>query len=382
MVNKMMPDVFDYEIEYKTVHSNTVDNNKDNGGGDTYIDSIDTTNLDESQQVDSQSDTQRQDNLHSGNSYTIEDMERELSQLKNERDIIADKIHRLKGASKINLLKSPNGLSVKFNTPLSITGRPDWISYKYQLRSAYDNLCRDPQYDKYIYIVMLIISAVIAIKITSGLVGYIYTAGDIISHILCQASMTVLLTETISGIVSTIYYVILPNKKLAEDTNVELDKLSKELKNKEDEIELYNDMINTSKVTAIRPSGVIRGVKNKTNETMLSEVRRIRSEVESNIEDALKIKFMKILDELETLLSVCGSNSNALNDISNIYNVVLEHTFLVAEKYQDTDLELIVDLLDNFDKYVNSKISKHKTLHDMSLLADINTLNNIFKGDC
>lgn len=322
------------------------------------------------------------DEIKDKGTYTITDMENELEDIEHKKHKIEREIQRVSDIIRdIGIIRSPRNIDRRFNNPLEVNSATRWYKYKDELYSTYGGrVCRNPYSDRtacFISSLILLLPAYIIMSVINSIVGEATAAMR-----LFRLSLSwMLLIEITFGIVSTITYVVVPNKRIKANYKRELVELSCRLEKLDETYKFYDDMIKSAKATAIRPKEVISSIKEKTNSKMKSEVEEVRSEILPNMIKQHRKKFGAILDKCDELLNLCGTDSSALNEVSQIYNIIMRETAEVVVKYGESEQATIEGLLDNFEGYVDRKISKYKSIKEVALNSDINALNNIFKSD-
>lgn len=163
--------------------------------------------------------------------------------------------------------------------------------------------------------------------------------------------------------------------------------LREQLNEVEENIQFKEDMVNTAKATAIRPKNIVNSAKMPTVVQMEKSITVARERINSWSSGLGKYKkaLNNVLDKCSKLVALCKDDSSAINEISNIYNVLISETLSVIERYSDdnsaeTKHEL-EKLISSFDGYVDRKLSKYQGMRDMAMNCDISTLCKIFEAE-
>lgn len=77
---------------------------------------------------------------------------------------------------------------------------------------------------------------------------------------------------------------------------------------------------------------------------------------------------------------MCENDADAINDISNIYNVLISETLSVVKEYWSNTNE-ITNMLKKFEKFTCTKLNKYRRKREERMKCSINTLNRLFDED-
>lgn len=338
-------------------------------------------NLDEAEK---QRAAERNEAGENEDAYTIKDLEKEIKKLNKEVEVQKEKMlkHEEKAKNR-SLLSEPRKREGEcWNILNNLDEAYQWRNYKYHLYSEWQDtrkglLARNPEKD-------IIPSTLLNMALIAMILYEIVSRG--ISNFSLIAIVRVLILafiiqQVVMLMVSTYTYVIKPNQRIKDYHIREYKELKKSIQEIESQIKLKSELLEAAKVSAIRPKEVMMDIKEGTNANMKAEVSRVRETLLPKMYEKYRKNFSKILDKCDKLLSLCGTDGAALNEVSNIYNILIRETAMVVLKYDESNALEISSLLDNFESYLDRKINKYKVIKDISLNSDVNALNNIFKSD-
>lgn len=274
----------------------------------------------------------------------VSNMEKELNKLQNEYDKVSLEKYRL----------MRNKCVLDFNSVDNI---------------EYENATG------YVYVAVYLISLVVMILLMRGL--YNVEALAIISAIV-GAFFIVAILDTLAVVTIAVLNLLWGYLSISD----KLEKLDKQLEDINNQIKLTEKLIESTKAASIKPASIIINSKKSTVENMYDTVKSAEEEVLAwgHKYDAYKDKFLSILSNCKTLLDMCRNDVDAINDISNIYNVLIGETLSVVKEYWSNTNE-ITNMLERFEEFTCTKINKYRRKREERMKCSINTLNKLFDED-
>lgn len=274
----------------------------------------------------------------------VSNMERELNKLQNEYDKVSLEKYRL----------MRNKCVLDFNSIDNI---------------EYENATG------YIYAIVYLISLVVMILLMRGL--YNVEALAIISAIV-GAFFIVAILDTLAVVTIAVLNLLWGYLSISD----KLEKLDKQLEDINNQIKITEKLIESTKAASIKPASIIINSKKSTVENMYDTVKSAEEEVLAwgHKYDAYKDKLLSILSNCKTLLDMCRNDVDAINDISNIYNVLIGETLGVVKEYWSNTNE-ITNMLERFEEFTCTKINKYRRKREERMKCSINTLNRLFDED-
>lgn len=167
----------------------------------------------------------------------------------------------------------------------------------------------------------------------------------------------------------------------------ELEELVEQLAKTDENIRFKEELIENAKATLVKPDTIINMAKQPTVKQMEKSIKAARERMKLWDDEASKYKeaLSAVLGNCTELIKICKNDSSAINEISEIYNVLIAETLSVVERYSldhsgEAEQELST-LITNFDSYVKRKVEKYKNVRSMAMSCDIATLNKVFKSE-
>lgn len=167
----------------------------------------------------------------------------------------------------------------------------------------------------------------------------------------------------------------------------ELEELVEQLDKTDENIRFKEELIENAKATLVKPDTIINMAKQPTVKQMEKSIKAARERMKLWDDEALKYKeaLSAVLSNCAELIKICKNDSSAINEISEIYNVLIAETLSVVERYSldhsgEAEQELST-LITNFDSYVKRKVEKYRNVRSMAMSCDIATLNKVFKSE-
>lgn len=167
----------------------------------------------------------------------------------------------------------------------------------------------------------------------------------------------------------------------------ELEELVEQLDKTDENIRFKEELIENAKATLVKPDEIINMAKQPTVKQMEKSIKAARERMKLWDNEASKYKeaLSVVLGHCTELIKICKNDSSAINEISEIYNVLIAETLSVVERYsldhsREAEQE-ISTLIINFDNYVKRKVKKYKNVRSMVMSCDIATLNKVFKSE-
>lgn len=156
------------------------------------------------------------------------------------------------------------------------------------------------------------------------------------------------------------------------------------IKHYEEKQSLYDmkkELLEAAKATRIKPERIMDSVKRVSVNGMREEIEEVREQV-ATLKNTVYQKHLDIcLDKCIELLNHCGTDSKALSEISSIYNIYVREVIDTIMKYGDTKEVELLEMLDNFEKFMDGKLRKYRNMNELAFKSDIGTLNSIFTSD-
>lgn len=274
----------------------------------------------------------------------VSNMEKELNKLQNEYDKVSLEKYRL----------MRNKCVLDFNSIDNI---------------EYENATG------YVYVAVYLISLVVMILLMRGL--YNVEALAIISAIV-GAFFIVAILDTLAVITIAVLNLLWGYLSISD----KLEKLDKQLEDINNQIKITEKLIESTKAASIKPASIIINSKKSTVENMYNTVKSAEEEVLAwgHKYDTYKDKLLGILSNCKTLLDMCENDVDAINDISNIYNVLIGETLSVVKEYWSNTNE-VSNMLERFEEFTCTKINKYRRKREERMKCSINTLNKLFDED-
>lgn len=201
-------------------------------------------------------------------------------------------------------------------------------------------------------------------------------------NFLLFAGIWYFLMETIAGIISIYYYVIRANninrritKRMIKAIRAEKKLINNELNTKKSLVEAY-------KLSTLNPEKHLADIKKKASESLVDELNYSINEVVPSISKKYSSRYLAILNKCDKLLRMSKENGSIITEISKIYNIYINEINNILTRVTDENEKEIIEMLDNFDSYIDRKLSKYTELSKMSISSDIRALSNAFKEDC
>lgn len=167
----------------------------------------------------------------------------------------------------------------------------------------------------------------------------------------------------------------------------ELEELVEQLDKTDENIRFKEELIENAKATLVKPDTIINMAKQPTVKQMEKSIKAARERMKLWDDEASKYKeaLSAVLSNCTELIKICKNDSSAINEISEIYNVLIAETLSVVERYSldhsgEAEQELST-LITNFDSYVKRKVEKYRNVRSMAMSCDIATLNKVFKSE-
>lgn len=176
-------------------------------------------------------------------------------------------------------------------------------------------------------------------------------------------------------------------------------KLKRDIKNKQEamveqeealkgldaKIRLREEIIESAKAAQVAPSRVVNKAKQPTVISMEQSLTSAKERIKSweGTQEVYAGRLSKILGKCSKLIEVCKGDTMAVNEISNIYNVLIVETLGVVERYSESESSTgeLGDMLNNFEDYIDRKLSKYQSMQDIARSCDIAALNKVFNTD-
>lgn len=227
----------------------------------------------------------------------------------------------------------------------------------------------------YVYATVYLISLVVMLLLMRGL--YNVEALAIISAIV-GAFFIVVILDTLAVVTIAVLNLLWGYLSISD----KLEKLDKQLEDISNQIKTTEELIENTKAASIKPASIISKSKKSTVESMLSTVKSAEEEVQAwgHKYDTYKDRLLSILSNCKTLLDMCENDADAINDISNIYNVLISETLSVVKEYWSNTSE-ITNMLEKFEKFTCTKLNKYRRKREERMKCSINTLNRLFDED-
>ena len=227
----------------------------------------------------------------------------------------------------------------------------------------------------YTYVIVYLISLVVMLLLIGDL--YNVEALAIISAIV-GAFFIVIILDTLAVVTIAALKLLRGYLSISD----KLEKLDKQLEDINSQIKITEKLIENNKAASIKPANIISKSKKSTVESMLNTVKSAEEEVQAwgHKYDTYKDKLLSILSNCKTLLDMCENDADAINDISNIYNVLISETLSVVKEYWSNTNE-ITNMLEKFEKFTCTKLNKYRRKREERMKCSINTLNKLFDED-
>lgn len=181
--------------------------------------------------------------------------------------------------------------------------------------------------------------------------------------------------EIISGIVSTWYYIIRPNKINRKSLKKLLKEVQTKIKVLENDITVKKNLVESYKLSTLDPNKQFSNIKSRNIPELKSEVDNAREKVLPNISEGYKEIYSRILDKCDSLLDKAKDNGSIVTEISKIYIIYLNDINNILMN-PNANFDSINTLLKNLENFVDRKLSKVETLQKTMLESDINALNS------
>lgn len=227
----------------------------------------------------------------------------------------------------------------------------------------------------YVYVIVYLISLVVMLLLIGDL--YNVEALAIISAIV-GAFFIVAILDTLAVVTIAVLNLLRGYLSISD----KLEKLDKQLEDINNEIKTTEELIENTKAASIKPASIISKSKKSTVESMYDTVKSAEKEVQAwgHKYDTYKDRLLSILNNCKTLLDMCENDADAINDISNIYNVLISETLSVVKEYWSNTNE-ITNMLEKFERFTCTKLNKYRRKREERMKCSINTLNRLFDED-
>lgn len=227
----------------------------------------------------------------------------------------------------------------------------------------------------YVYVIVYLISLVVMLLLIGDL--YNVEALAIISAIV-GAFFIVVILDTLAVVTIAVINLLRGYLSISD----KLEKLDKQLEDINNQIKTTEELIENTKAASIKPASIISKSKKSTVESMYDTVKSAEKEVQAwgHKYDTYKDRLLSILNNCKTLLDMCENDADAINDISNIYNVLISETLSVVKEYWSNTNE-ITNMLEKFEKFTCTKLNKYRRKREERMKCSINTLNKLFDED-
>lgn len=187
--------------------------------------------------------------------------------------------------------------------------------------------------------------------------------------------------EYIAFTVSTWYYVIRPNIVNKRITGKEIKALSKEYKILSNEIKTNKGMIDAYELSRINPDKEFANMRKGTAEALQTIINDTIENVLPSIKNEYNKKYRGILDKCQKLLDMSLDNGSRITEISKIYNIYINEINYVLNNSDAASTNDIMTMLNNFESYIDRKITKFDQMHKTSIDSNISALNSAFTED-
>lgn len=186
------------------------------------------------------------------------------------------------------------------------------------------------------------------------------------------------LWEIICEIIGKVHYIFIPNRVNKKNYKKQLKALNAEIALVDSELKTKENLVETYKLSTINPNQIFGSVKGKTISQLKDMVNHSRSEVLPKIHSSLVDSYTDALNKCDKILEYANSNATIVTEISKIYNIYLTEIEGLLLKNNDWITTGVVELLDNFNSYLDRKINKFNAANETMIKVDISALNKIF----
>lgn len=195
------------------------------------------------------------------------------------------------------------------------------------------------------------------------------------------AALYALAYNLANAILNYYNFVVYVNKYVNSVINKDADNIIGEYEEKAKLLKAKKDLLEAAKATRIRPKSIVEGVKRTSAKGMLAEIEDVREALGDMKRTKCSEKLEEVLGKCESLLGYCASDGKALSEISSIYNIYIKEVLDTLQKYGETREAELLEMLNNFDLFIDNKINKYRAISEIEFNSDIGTLNKIFKSE-
>lgn len=239
-------------------------------------------------------------------------------------------------------------------------------------RSKSNKVIAEPT-EAFLYIMAHIVYFAIAIWNISSKFMWAIKVNRVLAFVVLYIFM-----ELICGAASTYYYLFRPNIINNRQFKKEVKALKAERKLIQVSVDNARGLLEAYKLSQLSPSNTFTAVRGRTVEQLGSILQQAYIGLEHCDVDEIKHKYKITLDKCYQLLDMARENGTIVTEISKIYNIYITEINTIISKHTSSEYRSLLEMLDNFDAYVNRKISKFEDMEKHSIANDINALNSAF----
>lgn len=323
------------------------------------------------------------------NQETIDELNSATQEKERKLEALQRKISRLESyVAGIGLLTCPFKYDNTDNVPLvSDKFGLSWRRFKYTMREEWyspvdGKRVMTPEAAGIIYFLGYILIASFGVYcIATGL--HTKTGLNFFSF----AAALWFIYELLVGAISIHHYVIRPNRINKRKAKIELKALKKQEKILANEIVMNKNLIESYKISQINPMEKFNSVKNRGIGDLNAIIEFTESDIIPKISEGYKKSYTKTLDKCKKLLKLAEEDGRIVTEISKIYVIYMNdiNNLLIkvssSDEYEARDKLEIVEMLKNFDAYVERKIKKFSDVSAILLNSEINALNTAFSEE-
>ena len=313
---------------------------------------------------------------------SIPQLERKIKKLKEEQDEYELKL------SKLGPLSIPFDFDrYRNHSALSSSYQRGWENYKCDVfvdwtnegRGKKKRKCMHPDTHNWLfylsYIAFIVAIVLCAIKGVHKQFGV-----GLIMFVACAFTSW----EVLGLILDSWYWAIRPNMINRRDWKQKIKSIKSQIKVAENDLQVKSNMLEQYKLSTINPNEKFNNIKAVTIGNLRSAIEMTSKEVVPNIDGPFQARYIEILSKCTKLVDMATEDGRIVSEISQIYNIYLNeinNILIKRAKSSEISIDDIMNLLNNFEKYLDRKIDKFNSISDMLIKRDIEALNSAFNEE-
>ena len=299
------------------------------------------------------------------------------------------KITRLESfAAGIGLITCPFRYDGKDNVSLvSNKFGLSWNKYKYTMMDEWHSPVDGkrvitPEIGGILYFIGYIIAIVFGIY---GISTKLHTKFGI--NFFSFAAAIWFIYELFVGIVSIYHYVVRPNRINKRKAKAEIKALKKQEKILLNEISINKNIMESYRLSQINPMEQFNSIKTRGINELYDIIGVTESDIIPNISEGYKKTYTVTLEKCRKLLKLAEDDGRIVTEISKIYVIYMNdiNNLLIrvsrSDDYMVRDTVEIMEMLRNFDNFVDRKIKKFSNVSNMLISSEIGALNTAFSEE-